>query len=251
MGWQQQAATPIEHTVWPGLGEHEQAMMRSQRGPLVSTPFTCFPTSRMTRIDPLHFAPLLRLPISAVAGVAVYSTPLTTTEQLARTAGVLGRRGCSRVGSKSLPRGRARVRSNVIWRWWQMAFPCMEERRLQSTRPWCPSTGMGRRAETARTDGKALDEARKRKERTYPELAGEGGRARLVVLGAEVGGRWSQKTVDFLSSLAWIKVRDLPEELQKDARRPWFRRWCVVLGCAAVKAFAMSLLDSPCAVPMV
>ena len=102
------------------------------------------------------------------------------------------------------------------------------------------------RSGTAQTDGKVLDEARKRKERTYPEIAGEGGRARLVVLGAEVGGRWSQETVD-LSSLAWAKVRDFPEELQKDARRAWFRRWCVLSGCAAAKAFATSLLDlSPC-----
>ena len=111
-----------------------------------------------------------------------------------------------------------------------MAFPCLEERSLPS-----------------HDHGKALDEARKRKECTFPELAGEGGRARLVVLGAEVGGRWSQETVDFLSSLAWAKVRDLPEELQKDARRAWFRRWWVLLGCAAAKGFAMSLLDlTPC-----
>ena len=39
----------------------------------------------------------------------------------------------------------------------------------------------------AEKNGKALENARRRKERTYPELAGEGGRARLVVLGAEVG----------------------------------------------------------------
>ena len=43
VGWQQQAATSIRHyhdnTVWPGLREHEQAMMRSQRGPLASTAF--------------------------------------------------------------------------------------------------------------------------------------------------------------------------------------------------------------------
>ena len=63
------------------------------------------------------------------------------------------------------------------------------------------------------------------------------GRVRLVVLGAEVGGRWSQGTVDFLSSLAWAKVRDLPQELQEDARRAWFRRWCMLV--AAAKAFAM------------
>ena len=37
--------------------------------------------------------------------------------------------------------------------------------------------------------------------------------------------------------------RDLPEELQGDARRAWCRRWNMVLGCAAGKAVAMSLLD--------
>ena len=62
------------------------------------------------------------------------------------------------------------------------------------------------RRETAQQNGKALEEARRRKERTYPELVGEGGRARLVVLGAEVGGRWSQETAEFLSSLAWAEV---------------------------------------------
>ena len=57
------------------------------------------------------------------------------------------------------------------------------------SRHWC-------RDETARPgadrhDGVALSAARRRKEHTYPELSGEGGRARLVVLAAEVGGRWS------------------------------------------------------------
>ena len=37
-------------------------------------------------------------------------------------------------------------------------------------------------------DGAALRQARTRKERTCPEVAGEGGKARLVVLAAEVGG---------------------------------------------------------------
>ena len=70
---------------------------------------------------------------------------------------------------------------------------------------WCPvhhvsplhSDGRARRG-TAQQNGKALEEARHRKERTYPELVGEGGRARLIVLGAEVGGRWSKETAEFL-----------------------------------------------------
>ena len=46
----------------------------------------------------------------------------------------------------------------------------------------------------AREDGAALRAARRRKERVYPELSGAHGRARLVVLAGEVGGRWSSET---------------------------------------------------------
>ena len=38
--------------------------------------------------------------------------------------------------------------------------------------------------------GAALDAARRRKARTYPELAGGRGRAKLVVLAGEIGGRF-------------------------------------------------------------
>ena len=49
------------------------------------------------------------------------------------------------------------------------------------------SNGVARRG-ASDSEGLALEAARKRKEMTYPELAGEGGRARLVVLAIEVGG---------------------------------------------------------------
>ena len=41
----------------------------------------------------------------------------------------------------------------------------------------------------ARRGGVVLDAARRRRELSYPELTARGGRARLVVLGFEVGGR--------------------------------------------------------------
>ena len=103
------------------------------------------------------------------------------------------------------------------------------------------NNGVAKRASSR--NGLALEDARKRKEITFPELAGEGGRARLVVLATEVGGRWSSETAQFLSSLAWAKTRDLPEELQGDAARAWTRRWQRLLNCAAAKAFGQSLLD--------
>ena len=56
--------------------------------------------------------------------------------------------------------------------------------------------------------------ARRREERTYPELIGRPGRARLVVLVVECCGRWSVEP-SFLSSLARAKVRSLRPSLQK------------------------------------
>ena len=63
-------------------------------------------------------------------------------------------------------------------------------------------------------DGVASREARRRKERVHPELTGVGGRARLVVIAGEVGGRWSSETAHFLSSLATAKVRSVPQVWQ-------------------------------------
>ena len=75
-----------------------------------------------------------------------------------------------------------------------------------------------------------------------PELSGEHGRARLVVLGTEVGGRWSKEAATFLSSLATAKARDAPFVLGGSVRAAWLCRW---QGCAAARAFAESLLEGP------
>ena len=69
------------------------------------------------------------------------------------------------------------------------------------------------------------------KERTYPELTGEQGRARLVVLACETGGRWSEDAQSFLRHLARARARSEPREMQLAARRAWLRRWCTALAC--------------------
>ena len=86
----------------------------------------------------------------------------------------------------------------------------------------------------------------RRKEMRYPELAGDGGSARLVVLTGEVAGRFSGETASFLRGLAAAKVRGVPELLQGRARAAWLRRWGSMLACAAARAFALSLLDRDC-----
>ena len=85
-----------------------------------------------------------------------------------------------------------------------------------------------------REDGAALAAARRRKERTYPELTGQFGRARLVVLAGEVGGRWSDETQAFLRQ---------PVPQQARARAAWLMRWRAILACSSARAFATSLLE--------
>ena len=104
--------------------------------------------------------------------------------------------------------------------------------------------GTARRTAADR-DGAALLQARRTKETTYPELSGEGGRARLVVLAAEVGGRWSEETAQFLRALAKASARTAPLILQNRVKAAWLRRWSGVLACSAARAFAWSLLDKP------
>ena len=70
-----------------------------------------------------------------------------------------------------------------------------------------------------------------------------GGRARLVVLAATVGGRWSQETAQFLRGLAHFRSQGTPELLRERVKLAWLRRWQNLLACSAAKALALSLLE--------
>ena len=72
---------------------------------------------------------------------------------------------------------------------------------------------------------------------------GERGRARLVVLGAEVGGRWSGETADFLAALSKAEAESAPENVRDEVRRAWLHRWRNLLSCTAARALATSLLE--------
>ena len=63
------------------------------------------------------------------------------------------------------------------------------------------------------------------------------------MLAGEVGGRFSTETAQFLSDLAWAKTQGVSDLLRGRARSAWTRRWSAMLGCAAARAFATSLLD--------
>ena len=124
----------------------------------------------------------------------------------------------------------------VGWRWSRMACLSFGGSQLAiNTTLVSPVRADGEpRGQCARQDGAALAEAHRLKHRTYPELSGSQGRARLVVLAAEVGGRWSEEARSFVSQLARAKVRSLPRVLRGRARQAWQHRWSAILSCASV-----------------
>ena len=93
-------------------------------------------------------------------------------------------------------------------------------------------------------DGAQLRVARRRKERTYPELV-RSSRCRLVVIGMEVGGRWSEEALRFISLLAKAKTRGMPRIMRMSARLAFQQRWTGILSVAAQRALAATLLDLP------
>ena len=83
--------------------------------------------------------------------------------------------------------------------------------------------------------------ARRRKVARYPELT-RGGPQRLVVLAAEVGGRWSDECPQFLRTLLRLRVQRAPPPLRAAAAQGWARRWWSVLSVALQRAVASSAL---------
>ena len=99
----------------------------------------------------------------------------------------------------------------------------------------------GRQSEAV--DGATLTQVRRRKELTNPELTGEHGRTRLVVLTCEVGGRWSDEACLFIAGLARAKARSDPRAVKAVARRACHQRWSTLMACCGARAFALSLLE--------
>ena len=62
----------------------------------------------------------------------------------------------------------------------------------------CTGAGIARR----QCSEASLEQARRRKDRTHPQMAQPHGRAKLVVLGCEVGGRWPKEARKFFYSIA-------------------------------------------------
>ena len=271
-GWQRPASVVLEKNsldeLRRQLTEPERALMLSQGGPMAAEPFSSFPTSRETRFDSQPFRVLLlrrlRLPLPLTACRCRCGRLLDVFghhRAACATVGVLGRRGFAleSAAARVCREAGGRVRTNVLVRELDLhpGQNRLDARRLevvvdglelfngaQDTTLVSALRADGTVSRKGATvGGEALRRARARKERTYPELAGEGGRARLVVLAAEVGGRWSNEASQFVRSLAWAKAQSAPESTQTQVAHAWNRRWRKILACTAAKSFANTLLE--------
>ena len=99
-------------------------------------------------------------------------------------------------------------------------------------RPWPRAT---------EEDGVAVRRERARHEATYADLR-RSGRAKLVILGCEVGGRWDPEVIALLRGLAMSRCRDAPLLLQRSALLAWQRRWMNLVSVAAQTALAETLV---------
>ena len=79
----------------------------------------------------------------------------------------------------------------------------------------------------------------------YPELCNSQ-RVRLMVLASEVGGRWSDTSLDFVRRLAAAKAAGAPPPLREATATALQARWWALLAVATQNALAATLLgDAP------
>ena len=254
------------------LDPSAQAMLDSQSGPYASRAFTTIPYTEETTY-PSHLFRLLMLrrlrlplPLSQRSCRCRRTVDQLGDHQAAcARSGVLRSRGgpLEHAAARICREAGARVTTNTrIADLNIQAVHHQDDRRIEvianglplwngtqlaiDTTLVSPLTSNGQPRTRAGTyAGTAVREARRAKERTYPELLGSG-RCRLVVLALEIGGRWSDEAAQFLKLLAQSKAQTVPAPLRPSTTAALLARWSAILTRAAMHAFASSLLSLPC-----
>ena len=206
-GWQHEATDAVlihllETSVRPRLTLAEQALLRSQGGPMSGVPFTSFPTSSISRFESSVFRVLLQrrlwllLPPSTRKCRCGRLLDVRGHHRAAcAVVGVLGRRGfpVESAAARVCREAGARVSTNVMVRDLDiLPLDRQDGRKLEvvadglplfhgaqlaiDTTIVSPLRADGTpRPESHANDGAALRAARRVKTRTYPELTGEVG----------------------------------------------------------------------------
>ena len=142
----------------------------------------------------------------------------------------------------------ARVARNVRLADMNLDVPVADARRIEVVANGLPLWHGSQGQAHPRADvqpGSAVDAAARRKRNnTYPEL-GHARRCCLVVVGMEVGGKFSTEVVQFLRLPARHRAAAVPRLLHPAAITAWVARWSGLLAVAAQRAFAASLLELP------
>ena len=279
-GWQHQAATAIHTSCHQELIESldppSRALLESQSGPHASRAFTTIPSSQETTY-PSHLYRLLllrrlRRPLpltSRFCRCRRALDPFGDHRAACAQAGILRSRGgpLERAAARICREAGARVTTNTrIIDLNIDHVDTQDDRRIEvianglslwgvglslwggaqlavDTTLVSPLTRAGHpRMRGGQYRGTALRDARRNKERTYPELLRDR-RCHLVVFGIEVGGRWSEEAATFLRLLAHTKARQAPALLRHSLTNALIHRWGAMLTHAAMHAFAASLLD--------
>ena len=205
-GWQFFAALTVEQcfrdtVVWPRFSPTDEALLRSQSGPMSGLPFSCFPSSPCARFPSHLFRVLLLrrlwLPLPLSSRTCLCGRPLDVFghhRAACSRSGVLGSRGFSLVSAAArvCREAGARVSTNVFVRDLDIPVGCHDTRRLEvfadglllfgGAQPALDTTlvsavrsdGFPLRG-CAGCDAAALVQARQLKRRTYPELSGDHG----------------------------------------------------------------------------
>ena len=271
-GWQQQATIPV-HTanyneLQAAIPPASQALLQSQAGPFASRAFTTIPYSAEFEYPSHLFRILLlrrlrlHLPLSARSCRCRRPLdPLGDHRAACAQSGVLRSRGgpLERAAARICREGGARVTTNTRLADLNIQnLSRVDDRRIEvianglpmwggsqlavDTTLVSPLTRTGEpRSRGGTYAGAALHDARRSKERTYPELLNNR-RCRLVVLGIEVGGRWSNEASNFICMLAKARARSSPPSLQAATSAALVSRWSALLTHAAATSFAASLL---------
>ena len=233
------------------MPEQVQALGRSEAGVGAGAALTVAPTNRETTILPHLFRVILLRRLRQALPLSVLNCrcgrPLDFCghhRAACARAGVLGRRGFAleSVAARICREAGGRVRTNMLVRDMDLDVPIADARRLEvvvdglplqggaqlavDTTLVCALHADGRpRLGAAKHDGVALKVARRKKSTVFPELVGPHSRAKLGVLAAEVGGRWSEETRVFLSQLASARARSELPLTRRRAEQAWLLRW--------------------------
>ena len=249
--------------VFPSLTDGEKALVRSQSGSGAGTALSTVRTHQLVCIDSQLFrvhCPAFDSPFPSHGASAGVAAPSHHRAPCAR-AGVLARRGFAleSAAARVCREAGARVTTNVMVRDLDLGVMNVHDARrveviADGFPPWRSTTGGGhhnRPGSALRRDAPArgvgwvrLLAARRRKERTYPELVAPTG----AVVWSSLPMRWADAGPQrhwFLRLFAREKDRSEPPLMRMRAQQAWKIRWLSILACASARVVTVSLLGSP------